>query len=254
MINIQKQINTWPYACFLLRKLKLKNILILKEDDTVFDPEVFGDATLSYADSPSCAPNSRFDLIISLISPEKKDKPGEYIRECGRLLVENGRLLFSMNNRLGIRFFCGDRDHYTGRVFDGIENYSHCINHSDGNCYTKSEMRLIIEKAGFSYSRFYAVFSGVDYPTHIIAEDFIPNEDLANRILPVYNYPPTVFMEEETLYNSLIKENLFYAHANGYLVEISYDERELSDISYATLSLGRSEETHSLPQFTAMIR
>lgn len=242
MINISEQINTWPYACLFPGEKNALRILVLKENDAAFDPSVFGDADIFFSETPENVSGDEFDVVISLMLPEKMEKPEAFIRACGKLLAENGKLILAMNNRLGIRYFCGDKDPYTGGVFDGIDNYSRRQDQSGGRCYSKSEMKSIIERAGFRSQSFYAVYSGIDYPTHIIAEDYLPNEDLANRILPVYNYPPTVFLKEETLYNSLIRENLIHALANGYLVEITEENIGHSDISYATLSLGRAKK------------
>ena len=63
-----------------------------------------------------------------------------------------------MNNRFGLKYFCGDKDPYTGRNF---------------------------------------ALSDLDNSRLIYAENYLPNEDLSNRLFPTYYYPNTVFLEEE---------------------------------------------------------
>ena len=61
-----------------------------------------------------------------------------------------------MNNRFGLKYFCGDKDPYTGRNF---------------------------------------ALSDLDNSRLIYAENYLPNEDLSNRLFPTYYYPNTVFLE-----------------------------------------------------------
>lgn len=190
----------------------------------------------------------KFDYVISVSAPEKSQNPVELFEKITGCLLEQGHLLLGMNNRFGIRYFCGDRDAYSGRNFDGIENYRRFYARKEdeflGRCYDAAEIRRMLLAAGWHSNevKFWSVFPGLENPQYIFAEDYQPNEDLVNRIHPEYFSPETVFLEEEQLYDSLIENHMFFQMANAYLIECSKDK--LSDVLEVTNTLSR-KKAHS---------
>lgn len=162
-------------------------------------------------------------------------------------LKESGKLFLGLDNRLGIRYFCGDKDIFTDRNFDSIENYAR-ISPEDlaklgGRTYSKAEILIMLEEAGFQIHKFYSVFPLLINPQIILAENYIPQEKLDVRIFPQYNDNSTVFLEEEKLYEALIQNGVFHAMANGFLVECPKSETVgLSDVSQITVSMERGRE------------
>lgn len=207
--------------------------------------ETIGDSAIIVC-SDSIPENDAFDYVFCLGLPEKKCNPSLFIKSLMGCLKESGILLFPMNNRLGIRYFCGDRDPYTDRVFDGVENYVNtvlpCNDDYIGRMYSRYEMEQMMKEAGVQKSKFYSVYSGLEMPLHIIADGYIPKEDLANRVLPAYHYPPTVFLEEERLYGSMAENGLFHAMANAYLIECGKEKSGLLDAWYVTASMERDRD------------
>ena len=185
-----------------------------------------------------------YSYVVITEALEQSEKPERVLKAVRGLLQENGRLLLGLHNRLGIRYFCGDRDPFTGRNFDGIENYTR-VNPAgtgkiEGRAYAKAEIVQMLENAGFSHHRFYSVFPEITRPQILFAEDYLPEEELEIRVLPQYHYPDTVFLEEERLYTTLIQNGMFHTMANGYLVECSLDG-DFANAKQITVSMDRGK-------------
>lgn len=167
------------------------------------------------------------------------------VKKVRTLLREDGKLFLVTDNRMAIRYFCGDQDPFTGRNFDGIENYKRVSamdkNRLTGKLRSKAELIDVLERAGFPYHKFYSVFPEVTSPQILFAENYTPGEELDIRIFPQYHNPDTVFLEEENLYSSMIQSGLFHTLANGFFIECPL-AAPFSAADQITVSMDRGRE------------
>lgn len=189
-------------------------------------------------DGGSCG-REFYDFIIAVDVLEYAETPVALLCRIRSLLKPDGKLLLAADNRLGIRYFCGDQDFFTNKNYDGIENYRHLLSWEreavTGRAYAKTEISEFLEKVGFSKHRFFSVFPRISNPQLLLAEDYEPNEALDIRIFPEYNSPDTVFLMEEELYPSLLENHLLHGMANGFFVECPLDGG-YSPVNQVTLS------------------
>ncbi len=188
-----------------------------------------------------------YDYIVMAGILETVKDPVALLEKVRLQLTCTGKLLLGMNNRFGIRYFCGDRDLYTNRVFDSLEDYSRAYNDPKdaffGRSYDRSQMDKMLAEAGFLKNRYYSVFPTLEAPTHIFRQDYLPNESLVDRLFPIYHYPNTLFLEEPRLWQGLIDNNMFHNMANAYLIECCVDPAgAFSNVLHVTGSLERGRE------------
>lgn len=185
--------------------------------------------------------NSSYDIVAGFGIIERAAEPGKLLKKLYECLTDDGHMLVAADNRIGIRYFCGDKDAFTGQVFDGIDNYKVYSMGPGGEkkrAYAKAEYEEMLEKAGFINKRFYTALPNIENPRLLFAEDVFPNEKLEHRIYPEYRNPSTVFLEEERLYDTLIQNGLFHPMGNGYLIECT-KSGSLANVQSVTSSLDR---------------
>lgn len=186
-----------------------------------------------------------YDYIIAIGVAEHIPNPVKAFTLWKDLLKKSGRLLLGMDNRLGLRYFCGDRDPFTNRNFDGIENYRRVLKEDrknlKGRNYSKEEICNMLDLSGWTYRKFYSVLPNLEYPQLIYSEDYLPVESLDIRFFPMYSHPETVFLEEEFLYDDIIKNGLFHTMANSFLIELSNDN-SFENVNHVTVSMDRGRE------------
>lgn len=188
---------------------------------------------------------NRYDYIVGIDVIEECQNPAELLKACHKMLKSSGRIVFGTENRYAIKYICGDRDPYTNHSFDGIENYRR-LSDADrnliaGRCYSMAELKRMLVEAGFDEDKFYSVMPSLQETQLVYAEGYEPVEELAMRYFPLYNYPDSVFLEEQYLYTDLIKNGMFHKMANAYIIECSMDGR-LDDTLHATISLDRGHD------------
>ncbi len=188
----------------------------------------------------------KFDYIVAAGVIERSESPIELLAGLRRLLRASGKLLVGAENRIAVRYFCGDKDSFSGHVFDGPDGY---VNVSDqrhringGRAYTKAEYKKLLSAADFQKCRFYAIMPDLIRPQILLAEDYIPNEIIEMRICPQYESPGTVFLEEKLLYGTLMENHMFHQMANAFFIECSVDG-ELTDIDQITVQGDRARES-----------
>lgn len=193
----------------------------------------------------SLVEEKKYDYVIGIDVIEECEEPEKLLRTCRKMLKPFGRMIIGTENRYAIKYICGDRDPYTNHNFDSIENYRRLSSidkkNIKGRCYSMAELKNIFKEAGFKNEKFYSVMPSLKETQLVYAEKYTPIEELSMRYIPLYNYPNSVFLQEQYLYTDLIKNGMFHKMANAYIIECSLDGI-YDDTLHATISFDRGYE------------
>lgn len=187
--------------------------------------------------------SGQYDYIFAFDVLERAKKPGEYLKQLMSLLKNDGVMYLGTDNRLGLRYFCGDIEPGTQTAFSAIEDYNGIDTTRElrVRLYSKSEIENFLDDVGCSTRKFYSVLPNLKAAQLIYAEGYLPHERLATRYMPMYREPSAVFIREEWIYDSIIANGMFHQMANSYLIEIRKTE-ECSQVLHVTLSADRGDE------------
>ncbi len=200
----------------------------------------------------------RFDYIIitgilerACNGSKNRQDYVDYLKKVFRLLKEDGILLLSVDNRLGLKYFCGARESHGGNAFEGINSYPHGTR---GYSFDRAELQDIVRHAGFDEIQFYYPLPDYKLPQLIYTDSYLPEQNLKERLIPYYENHNSLVAIEEELYQNVIENKVFPFFANSFLVECSRNsggksiqkqsnlDDSMSQIIYAAISTDRGEE------------
>lgn len=197
---------------------------------------------------------AKFDYIVIIGLLERaaggsRDRKlyAEYLKSVQKWLKPGGTLLFAVENRFGLRYFCGEAEPHTGRPFDGLNHY---MGGTRGRSFSRKELEDIVREAGFGYHKFYYPLPDYKLPQLIYTDAYLPEKNLRERLIPYYRSSGTLVAAERELYDEIVSNGVFPFFANSFLVECRLEEtvrrREAASgqndgILYAAVSTDRGE-------------
>ena len=188
---------------------------------------------------------NRFDYIVLYNVLERKGYGYgeqkaylEYLDLVKMMLKPHGKILAVVNNRHGIRYFCGARDPYTGIPFDGINKYP---NGTKAYAFEKNELEELLVNADMPHYKFFYPLPDARFPQMIYTDSHMVYENISER-MTFYDIPnDTLIARERCLYKDFMKSGVFGYFANSFLVEIVIKD-ENTKVEYAIISSDRGSD------------
>lgn len=140
----------------------------------------------------------------------------QYLKKVSGLLKEDGILLVAVDNRLGLKYFCGAKESHGGKAFEGISHYPQGTR---GYSFSREELKDIIKRAGLAQRQFYYPLPDYKMPQLIYSDSYLPEQNLKERLIPYYLEHNTLVASEQELYQDVVENGTFPFFANSFLVE-----------------------------------
>lgn len=131
----------------------------------------------------------------------------DFLGKIKSLLKPNGKLLIAIENKYGLKYWCGAREDHTAIPFDGLNQY---ILSKTAQTFSRQELADLVKNAGFENSFFYYPLPDYKFPQVIYSDEYLPKNSSIDNWLPYY-YPDTSTMiaDETLIYKDIIKNNVF---------------------------------------------
>lgn len=162
----------------------------------------------------------------------------DYLKKISGFLKPDGKLLVAVENRYGLKYFCGSVEPHTNKAFDGINGYP---SGTKGYSFSRKEMEELAKMAGFAKHKFYYPLPDYKLPQLIYTDEYQPERNLKERLLTYNQRNDTLLANEAQLYDDVISGGAFPFMANSFLVEYG-QEGPCGQVIYSAVSTDRGPE------------
>lgn len=139
----------------------------------------------------------------------------EVLQKIKEYLKPQGRLIVSIENRMGMKYWAGCKDESTGRYFSGIEGYE---GNKTAGARSRKELKELLLGSGYEELQFYYPYPDMSFPTMIYSEHYLPKQGELRTNMRNYDTERFVLFDERKAYDMLLQEGLYPDYANAFLV------------------------------------
>lgn len=146
----------------------------------------------------------------------------DFLKTIKSLLKDDGKLLIAIENQFGMKYFSGVEEDHTNKIYDGITGYE---NKKGIRTFGKNELKEILQKSGYTYTKFYYPMPDYKLPNIIFSDEYLPNEENIKNYNPyLSNEGSGTQYDEKEAYKDIIKNKQFDFFANSFFIEASQKE------------------------------
>lgn len=172
----------------------------------------------------------------------------DFLVKIKKLLKPDGKLLVAIENKYGLKYWCGAPEDHSGIPFDGINNYKYS---NVARTFSKKQLERLIKQSGFNKTYFYYPLPDYKMPQVIYSDDYLPLNGSVDNWIPYYQpNNRSMVSDEEHLYKDLVDNGVLEFFANSFFVECTAAEVEVGKVAYAVYSPFRKAKYSLLTAFS----
>lgn len=160
----------------------------------------------------------------------------DFLTKLKNLLKKDGHIIIAIENRLGLKYWCGSNEDHTSIKFDGLKNYE---NFSGVRTFSKPELINLFETINMNY-KFYYMFPDYKF-TQVIYTDNSINKNIFCPYGPYYYTKSRLILNESKMFKDIYDNKIIDTFANSFLVDLSQSEVNY-EIEFAKFNNYRSNK------------
>ncbi|MBO5372833.1 MAG: hypothetical protein J6A75_08940 [Lachnospiraceae bacterium] len=178
-----------------------------------------------------------YDYVISLGEADKK-----VIACLSGHVKETGKLVVAAENAYGLKYLAGVKDIGSKEYFGAVE----ALEGSKG--YTREELQLAFQTAGFRKICFYYPFPDYQFTMSLYSDDYLPKQGELIDQIGNFDAERLILFDETKAMDAVVARGKFKEFSNSYLVVAGKTEAEPivneagETISYVKFSNDRGKE------------
>ncbi|MBQ9558165.1 MAG: class I SAM-dependent methyltransferase [Clostridia bacterium] len=144
----------------------------------------------------------------------------DFLTGIRSLLKPDGKLLIAIENRYGLKYWCGAPEDHTGKPFDGINGYEGV---AFVRTFGKAELSELLNSCGFRSLKYYYPYPDYKMPLAVFSDENLPADAGAlTNIIDPHPYDSELIPDEKALIPSLVRNGVFPFFSNSFFVEAGF--------------------------------
>ena len=178
-----------------------------------------------------------FEYAKSYINSERPYE--KFLEIIKKYLKPNGKIIIAIENKLGLKYWAGCKEDHTGLYFEGLEGYPKT---DVVRTFSKNEIYELLKESGFKNNEFYYPYPDYKLPNVIYSDDYLPKLGELDDNLRNFDADRLVLFNENAVFDSIIRANLFQELSNSFIIISSFEKEEKEKLIFSKYSDSRDNE------------
>ena len=153
-------------------------------------------------------------------------------------LIDDGRLLLAIENKLGIKYFAGAPEDHIQVPYVGIQNYRE---KGKARTFSKFELNKLLKGAGLNDVFYYYPMPDYRISLEVFSDSYLPHDELGLGTIPYYGeFLRSLVFDERIVYRDLFENDVFGVFANSFFIDAGRTCDRHCDVIYAKCSYDRT--------------